>query len=178
MRKDGALLRPQEVARRFAEKCIVLGIGNPLMTDDGVGIHVVRALQEQNSFTSDEVEILDGGTLGYLLIDRVSGVDSLVVVDAANMHAAPGSVKVLTGEALAAVLNDSGASSVHEAALGDLLQMMTLSGHAPRNLALVGVQPDRIEWGTELSERLAGSVETASAAVRGVVRSWLETPPC
>lgn len=156
----------------------MLGIGNPLMTDDGVGIHVVRALQAQRPFAPERVEILDGGTLGYLLIDRVSGVDSIVVVDAANMHAPPGSVKVLTGEALAAVLDDSGASSVHEAALADLLQMMTLSGQAPRNLALVGVQPDRIEWGTELSESLAGSVEAASAAVRSVVRSWLETQPC
>jgi hydrogenase maturation protease len=158
-------------------KFIVLGIGNTLMSDDGVGIHVIRHLQQSQAFsapTHENVEILDGGTLGYLLIDRVSDADGLVIIDAANLCAAPGTLRVINDTGIEKYLEDNPSSSVHEVGLIDLLQMMSLNGSQPRQRALVGIQPAMVDWGTEMSPEVAASIQVASQAVKDIVVNWME----
>lgn len=158
-------------------RLVVLGIGNSLMGDDGVGIHVVRDLQSRNAgatFPEGTIEILDGGTLGHLLVDRISDVDGLVIVDSANLAQAAGSVRVLIDAEIDCFLQANPSSSVHEVGLIDLLQMMMLRNEAPRLRALVGIQPNVIDWGTELSPAVAASLPGASLAVTQVLQSWLE----
>ena len=158
-----------------AHRCVILGIGNPLMGDDGVGIHVIRDLLAKPAafaFTGGKIEILDGGTLGYLLIDHLAGTDALIVVDAANIRESAGEVRVFLNEEMDAFLSTNQTSSVHEVGLVDLVQMMILTGQMPRRLALVGIQPSMIDWETELSPPLAQSVSKASNAIIHVVSEW------
>lgn len=156
-------------------KLVVLGIGNTLMCDDGVGIHVIKDLQrwqEGESQPDTQVEILDGGTLGYLLIDRVSDADGLVIVDAANLGEAAGTVRVLDGTGLEKYLIENPSTSVHEVGLIDLLQMMSLNESQPPLRALVGIQPAAIDWGTEMSPAVAASIPAAREAVRRILDNW------
>jgi hydrogenase maturation protease len=155
----------------------VLGIGNTLMSDDGVGIHVIHHLQGQQAgrlLPEGDIEILDGGTLGFLLVDRLSEADGMVVVDAANLGEAAGTVRVMDDAEVDRFLNDSPSLSVHEVGLVDLLQMMTLSGQAPRRRALVGIQPEAIGWGTEMSPAVAAGIPEAAHAVTRVLAQWME----
>ena len=83
-----------------SDRTVVLGIGNPIMGDDGLGIHAIRDLQStqcEMSQSSSPIEFLDGGTLGYLLIDRLMGAEGLIVVDAANLGGEAGELKTLEG---------------------------------------------------------------------------------
>lgn len=155
---------------------IVLGIGNTLLCDDGVGIHVIHELQRLQldlQLPRANVQFLDGGTLGYLLIDRVSEADGMVIVDSANLGEAAGTVRVIDGDAVERYLSENPSSSVHEVGLIDLLQMMTLNNQAPRLRALVGIQPESLGWGTEMSPAVAASVPAASGAVRDILESWI-----
>ncbi len=158
-----------------AHRCVILGIGNPLMGDDGVGIHVVRGLLAKPNafaFTGAQIEILDGGTLGYLLIDRLAGVDALIVVDAANIREQAGDVRVFLNETMEEFLSENQTSSVHEVGFADLVQMMTLTEQMPRLRALVGIQPAIIAWETELSPALAPGVVAAGEAISDVLSQW------
>jgi hydrogenase maturation protease len=120
------------------------------------------------------IEILDGGTLGFLLVDRLAEADGIVVVDAANIGEAAGSVRVIDDADIDRFLDDNPSLSVHEVGLVDLLQMMALSGQTPRLRALVGVQPETIGWGTEMSPAVAAGVPEASRAVTQVLNQWIE----
>jgi hydrogenase maturation protease len=157
-------------------RLIVLGIGNTLMSDDGAGIHVVNALQSQQrttSFPAGNIELLDGGTLGYLLIDRISDADGLIIVDSANLGQAPGTLRVMEDAEIDRFLDDNQSTSVHEVGLIDLLQMMALNNEAPRLRALVGIQPEMIGWGTEMSPVVAASMPLACMAVRNILECWI-----
>ena len=77
-------------------KCLVLGIGNTLLTDEGVGIHVLQALDAEWGQASD-VTLLDGGTLSFTLAGPIEDADALIVVDAANIQSSPGEWTLLKG---------------------------------------------------------------------------------
>jgi hydrogenase maturation protease len=158
-----------------AHRTVVLGIGNPLIGDDGLGIHVIRDLLARRAslpLPEGDIEILDGGTLGYLLLDRVDGLDGLIVVDAANIGAEPGELRVFQDEEIDRFLSDNQTSSVHEVGLVDLMQMLSLTGKTPRRRALVGVQPAVIDWNMELSPAVAPSMLKASNAIVDILSIW------
>jgi hydrogenase maturation protease len=145
------------------------------MGDDGVGIRTVQRLMnqpQQLTFPSDSVEVIDGGTLGYLLIDRMTDVAAWIVVDAANLGMIPGEVKVFRGDEMDVFLNASHSTSVHEVGLIDLIEMLALMGQLPQRRALVAVQPEIVDWQTDLSPAVAGSLARAEAAVIEVLRDW------
>jgi hydrogenase maturation protease len=166
---------PPLAGNSIPERCVVLGIGNPLMTDDGIGIHIVRQILAglmPLPVTGKNVEILDGGTLGYLLIDRLAGSDALIVIDAGNLSADPGEVRTFQDEAMDDFLLGNRTSSVHEVGLIDLLQMMSLKGETPRRRALIAIQPASISWGTELSHAVAPSMAKAGAELINILMTW------
>lgn len=156
---------------------VVLGIGNTLMSDDGAGIHVIQNLKRsnaENSFEEGNIEVLDGGTLGYLLIDRLSDADGIVIVDSANLGSAAGTVCLIEGAGVDRYLNENPSSSVHEVGLIDLLQMMALNDSQPKLRALIGIQPELIDWGTEMSTAVAASIPAASNVVMNVLDKWMK----
>lgn len=154
-----------------ARNTLILGIGNTLMTDDGVGVHAVRALADDPQ-RPPHVRCLDGGTLGYLLAGQIGRTTDLIVIDAAQLHAPPGTVSVLENEAMDQYLNSDVNRSVHEAGLADLMLMALLSDGLPPRRALIAVQPSTTAWGSELSPAVADAMPVVSEKTWDLVRSW------
>lgn len=142
---------------------VVLGIGNVLLGDDAVGVHVIRALEAIRGDLPGRVVLVDGGTAGLSLLSVVEEASELILVDAVDDGSTPGHVQVLTGRALYA---DPARLSVHEVGTADLISAARLTGVLPANAALVGVQPGPIAPGLELSPAVAEAVPQAVALVR------------
>lgn len=150
-------------------KVLVLGIGNLVMSDDGVGVKVVQRLQREYC-CAERVEIVDGGTLGLDLLPRLEGVERLIVVDAVETGKAPGSCVRLAGEELPIALETK--VSPHQMGLKDLLSVAELLGHAPREMVLIGVQPGSIEMDTALTAEVEVKVEEMMRMVLDELDAW------
>ena len=137
-------------------RVLVLGIGNLVMSDDGVGVKVVQQLQREYCF-GENVEIMDGGTLGLDLLPMLEGIDHLIVVDAVETGRKPGTCVRLAGEELPLALETK--VSAHQMGLKDLLSVARLLGHSPGEMVLVGVQPGSIEMDTELTPEVAAVLQ-------------------
>ena len=141
-------------------RILVLGIGNGLLGDEGAGIAALRRL-EQRSGDARDMTFADGGTLGFSLAGLVADCDALLVFDAANLEAPPGTVAAFEAREMDAFLGARRAWSVHAAGLADLMAVAVLEGIWPMRRALVGVPPGSVGW----SERLSPAVEGALAAM-------------
>ena len=150
-------------------RVLVLGIGNLVMSDDGVGVKVVQKLLREYRF-AETVEILDGGTLGLDLLPKLEGVEHLIVVDAVETGEAPGTCVRLAGKELPIALETK--VSPHQMGLKDLLSVAELLGHAPREMVLVGVQPGSIEMDTELTAVVEAKVDELVSMVLEELDLW------
>jgi hydrogenase maturation protease len=149
-------------------KILVLGIGNTLLTDEGVGIVAMRELEVQYG-TREDMEFLDGGTLSFTLAVPISKCDALLVIDAAELGAPPGTVRSFKGETMDAFLGANRKSSVHEVGLLDLMSISRLTGHWPQRRALIGVQPAVVGWGEELTPAVAAALPAVCASAAGII---------
>jgi hydrogenase maturation protease len=163
--------RPRLAARRKVRDVIVLGLGDIRLSDHGIGVHVARRLA-MNPGAPHGLRALDGGASGFRLAEALAGSDSVLIVDAAKLDAPPGAMRLLESRDLHAQVCRGGRLSAHEAGLVDFLEMARLEGWEPANLALLGVQPERIDWGEELSEPVARSVPSVCRAVIQTALSW------
>jgi hydrogenase maturation protease len=150
-------------------RTLVLGLGNILMRDEGVGVRVVERLLQRCEFPA-EVQVLDGGTLGLDLLPWVEDVDRLLVIDAVDMGAEPGTTTRLVGEEVPAFVGVK--ISPHQMGLADLLAAARLRGQFPQELVLWGVQPALIEVGLELSPSVGTQVETLVESVLAELTNW------
>jgi hydrogenase maturation protease len=149
---------------------LVLGIGNTLLSDEGIGVHVVERLRERLEDRPD-VTLLDGGTLSFTLAEPIAAADHLIVVDAARLGAAPGTLRCLRdGEMDGYLLG--GAKSVHEVSLGDLMDIARLSGTLPKRRALVAIEPQKLDWGDAPTAEVAAAIEPAVNLVLELIHEW------
>lgn len=137
-------------------KATVLGIGNILLRDEGVGVHVVERLQQRFRLP-EYVQVVDGGTSGMELIDYLSGADLLVIVDAVRTGRPPGALVRLSGEELPAFFRTR--ISPHQLGLSELLATLHVLGEEPRQSVLIGVEPLRLDTGLEMSPEIADKVD-------------------
>jgi hydrogenase maturation protease len=151
-------------------KTLVLGIGNTLLRDEGVGVCLVRRMQAESGEHSG-VRYLDGGTLSFSLAEEVASHDRLIVLDAADSGSPPGTVRCHEGDDMDRFLARGG-RSVHEVGLRDLLDMARLTDGFPSFRALVSVQPLLIDWGEELSEPVEKALPEAARRVRNLIATW------
>ena len=155
---------------------LVLGLGNVLQTDDGAGIHVIHELQRRRdgdgSKFPDEVAFHDGGTIGLSLLAEIEDCDVLVVVDAMELGAEPGTIRTFEDSDIMTQLGGK-KRSAHEVALADLLAAAQLTGRMPKRCALVGIQPGRIGWGMEAEAPVAAAIPQACDEVISLVEKWL-----
>jgi hydrogenase maturation protease len=156
--------------RMTIEKVLILGIGNTLLSDEGVGIHLVNAMQQQRGDISG-VTYMDGGTLSFTLAEPIAEADGLIVVDAARMKQPPGTLQVFHNEEMDYYLSGN-RSSVHEVSLGDLLDIARLSETLPVQRCLVGVEPKELDWGESLSDVVAPAVERGVCELISILRKW------
>jgi hydrogenase maturation protease len=138
------------------KETLVLGLGNILLRDEGVGVRVVERLQERFEFPSG-VRVLDGGTLGLDLLSYVEAADRLLILDAVDLGAEPGAIAHLEGEEIPAFLSVK--ISPHQMGLSDLLAATRLRDVYPEEVVLWGVQPAAIDVGLELSPVVAAQVD-------------------
>jgi hydrogenase maturation protease len=121
------------------------------------------------------VDCLDGGTVGLALLDRLSDLAGLVALDAMKLGKPPGSVTVLTGGDMDAHLRNQH-GSVHEVGLSDLMDALRLSDQLPLRRALIGIEPENMDWGTAPTAIVSDAIPEAVAAVRRLVAEWQARP--
>lgn len=136
---------------------LVLGIGNTLLADEGVGIAAMHELEARFGSRGD-IKFLDGGTLSFTLAVPISACDALLVIDAAELGGVPGTVRSFEGEEMDRFLGENRKCSVHEVGLLDLMSISLLTGHWPQRRALIGVQPAVIDWGEALTPEVAAAL--------------------
>ena len=135
-----------------APPMLVLGLGNILMQDEGIGVAVVDRLQ-QHFKVSDQVELLDGGTSGMTLLDDLRNRQQVIVVDAVRTGNEPGSIVVLRGEEIPAFFKSK--VSPHQLALSDVLAVLTMTDEQPGEITVIGIEPISLETHMGLSEEVA-----------------------
>lgn len=148
----------------MAETTLVLGLGNTIMSDDGLGPAVIALLQQHHELLPDGVTLLDGGTLGLDLLPRLEGVARLIVIDALETGQAAGTPVRLTGDDVPLALETK--LSPHQMGLKDLLAVARLLDHLPQEIVLIGAQPACIELSTELSPELSACLPELVAMVQ------------
>jgi hydrogenase maturation protease len=151
-------------------KTLVLGIGNNLLTDEGVGIHVIRYLQTHHADIPD-VEYMDGGTLSFTLAEPIASVDGLIVVDATRLDGPPGTMGVFENAEMDVFLKGK-RSNVHEVSLTDLMDMTRLTDDLPKQRCLVGIQPGVMDWGETPTSEVAAMIPTAAERVLAKIAQW------
>jgi hydrogenase maturation protease len=155
----------------ISNKTLVLGIGNPILQDDGIGVHVVQQLKASTTNNS-QVNFLDGGTLSFSLIGEIEAATNLIVIDAAQLDDLPGSVRVFLGEEMDLFLGRQKNSSVHDVTLIDLMSIALLSDRLPINRALIGIQPEIIDWGTEPTLAVKNAIPSACNLTMELIEKW------
>jgi hydrogenase maturation protease len=149
---------------------LILGIGNTLLSDEGVGIHMLDYMRRHYPELAG-VEYLDGGTLSFTLAAWIEEADNLIVVDAAELDAIPGTVRVFPGEEMDRFAGKT-KRSVHEVSLGDLLAIAHLTDALPAKRALVAIQPEEIDWGQCLSNRVKQALPVAGRSISDLLQQW------
>lgn len=151
------------VAASSRLQTVVIGIGNNLLGDDGAGVHVIERLRQRNR--DDSIEFIDGGTLSFSLLEPVEEARQLIVVDAAYLDSAPGTVRVFRNDELEEFLTTSARPSVHEVNLLDVLGAARLRGNLPSDCALVAIEPQMVDWSAEPSPAVASAIDEACERV-------------
>jgi hydrogenase maturation protease len=168
--QDGA----RESMGSSASEVLVLGLGNTLLGDDGVGVHVVRQLATDAS-APPGLRFVDGGTLGFRLLETIAAYDTVLVVDAANFGEPAGTIRLLDFDALNGHIARGGRVSAHEAGLIDLIILAKLDGCLPARLAVLGIQPDAVDWDEGLSPAVAAALPGACERALDTARQWAAT---
>lgn len=150
-------------------KTLVLGIGNLLLRDEGVGVHAIAALRERYVFP-EGLTLLDGGTLGLDLLPYVEGNDNLLIIDAVEFRSAPGTIRTLESSDIKTFLDIK--FSVHQIGLPDMLRAAALTDILPPRLCLIGIQPDKIETGIELTGTIQAQFDALIDTVTEKLKSW------
>lgn len=130
-------------------RIVVIGVGNLLLQDEGVGIHAIRSLQEMN--LPSDIKLVDGGTSPDLIAYTKAG-DKMIIIDSAKTGGEPGTIYRFKPEDL--VGGKGNLASAHEMGVVENLKLMELTGNKPKETVIIGIEPTTIDWGTELSSEL------------------------
>ena len=148
---------------------VVLGVGSPLMGDDGLGVAVVEMLRERWPHDPDLV-FLDGGTWGMRVLPWIEGARRLLLLDVIRDEQAPGTVVRLEREELPRHLKHK--LSPHQIDLSEVLALAELRGSFPEEAVALGIEPDRVELHDGLSPKVRAAVPELIEAVRAQLTAW------
>ena len=123
-----------------------------------------------------DTEFLDGGTLSFTLTGAIAEANNLVIFDAAQMDGDPGYVRVFEGAEFQDYLM-SGCHSVHEVGFADLMDITRLMDCVPDNCALIGIQPEYVDWGDRPGEAVREALPKAAACGAALIRKWRDEAP-
>jgi hydrogenase maturation protease len=147
----------------------LLGIGNLLMGDEGVGIHALKTLRESYTF-SPEINYIDGGTTGLDLIPFFENCKKMIIIDAVDFQKEPGYLELLNNNEIQYRFNTK--LSLHHAGLSDVLSVLQLQDIPFPEMVLIGVQPKIIEMGMELSEAITEKYPEIISTIIDTLINW------
>lgn len=151
-------------------RVVVLGVGNLVMRDEGVGVRCVQRLEAEQALPQG-VAAIDGGTSTHELLDELENADLLVIIDAVATGGPPGSLVRLEGDRIPSAFSHK--LSPHQHGINDLLATLALLGRSPAKIVLHGVTPARIELGMDLSPEVEAALPELVARVASEVRTGL-----
>ncbi len=134
---------------------VVLGAGNTLMRDEGVGVFVVERMLADYDFPP-QVQVFDGGTSSMEMLEDLENLDALIIIDAVYAHQAPGEVIKLVDDDFKAFFRRK--LSPHQIGLADVLASLEFMGRAPKRMVVIGVKPVELELSMELTPQVAAQV--------------------
>jgi hydrogenase maturation protease len=131
---------------------IIVGLGNPLMSDEGIGVYLVNRLSE---FSEDYpgVDFIDAGTGGLNLLHLFEDREKVILIDCANMEEEPGTIKKFTPEQVKSV-KQLAHQSLHEQDLMKIINMAKMLGQLPKQIVIFGIQPENVSLGQTISFEL------------------------
>ena len=152
---------------------VILGIGNTLLKDEGIGIHLLDYIQKAYPqwVQQFDIQLIDGGTLSFDLLTLICSTQQLIVLDAVRLKQPAGSVYCLQDQAMDQFLAQPG-KSVHEVSLQDLFDMSRLTEQLPEHRALIGIEPETIDWGSQLTSDVNQSLSAAGNKVKQLLEQW------
>ena len=142
-------------------KILILGIGNILLRDEGVGVRVIEYLRQQE--IPNDVELLDGGTAGADLLEFICGREKVIVIDAMQADYPPATILRLTPEHLTPA--DVPELSMHSLDLPQTLVMADLLGCPAKEVVIFAIQPEKVECGMELTPAIQAVIPQAAKLV-------------
>lgn len=167
---ESGLQSPDIVAANPVPLSLVLGFGNVLLSDDGAGVQLVTRLRSE--LGPEAADFIDAGTLSFSLLPYIEATTSVLIIDAAEFNALPGSITLLEGSRMDQFLSSARRRSVHEVGLIDLLDMARLRDRLPPRRALLCIQPGRIDWSEELSVPVEVALDEAGRQAAALLKRW------
>ena len=154
---------------REGNRILVLGMGNPLMADDGAGLTALSMLEEGGNIP-DNVDLVDGGTMGLYLIDRLCGYKRVLILDTVLVDEPPGTVVLITGEDVFSTFKSR--LTAHQAGFNDLISALVLLDRKPPEIAIVGIVPEKVALTLEMTESVKSNIGKMLRAAAEVLADW------
>jgi hydrogenase maturation protease len=149
--------RTRDLLGAMRKSVVVLGLGNPLMADEGVGVYLVERLME-SAAAYPAVEFVEAGTGGLSILYHIESRRKAILIDCAFMNEPPGAIRRFTPEEVQST-KVLAHQSLHEADLMRIIAMARELGQAPGEIVIFGIQPERVEPGLGLSRTLMDRID-------------------
>ncbi|HYD32851.1 MAG TPA: HyaD/HybD family hydrogenase maturation endopeptidase [Azospirillaceae bacterium] len=157
-------------------KVMVLGLGNILLSDEGIGVRVVEALEARYTFPP-EVSVVDGGTSAMDMLDQLAETDHLIVTDAVKTGRPPATVVRIAGDDVPVFFRTK--ISPHQVGLCDVLATLTLMEAEILTVAVIGCEPVSLATSIDLSPEVAGRIDAMIALVLDELKTFgITATPC
>jgi len=147
----------------------VLGLGNILMRDEGIGVYIANLLNKNYRF-EPEIEIIDGGTTGTDLLPYFDNGKKVLIIDAVNFEKYPGYIETIKNKDILATITAK--ISMHHLGLSDILSVINLLDIHPAEICLVGVQPASMELGLDVSDEIKNLSGKILISVLTILGTW------
>lgn len=153
----------------YENSIVVLGVGNILLTDEGLGVHVVEDLKANYTFTP-QISLIDGGTMGMELLTYMRGMKKILLIDAVNGGEAPGTIYEFPHRELEQYFTDH--ISVHEVGMQDILRIRAIQENPLEDAIVIGVESESLDVGFEPSAPVQKALPEVKERVLRVLREW------
>ncbi len=149
-------------------KIAVMGIGNILMQDEGIGVHIIRELEKYDF--NPHIALIDGGNMGMDLLSFFYEYNTMIIVDAVDFEKNPGFIDTIENDDILTLFTTK--MSLHHLGLKDVLSYAKLLDQTPEELCLIGIQPEKIEMEMQLSKTVSSKIDTLTQLVLEKLKTW------
>ncbi|HME45852.1 MAG TPA: HyaD/HybD family hydrogenase maturation endopeptidase [Syntrophorhabdales bacterium] len=150
-------------------KICVIGLGNILLQDDAIGVRTIEAIKARYGF-EPRIDLLDGGTAGLDLLPLIEHYEKVLFVDAVEAGEPPGAIVTIEGDAIPSFMAAQG--SIHHVGLSDLLFAAKMAGSLPAEICLIGIQPESVDIGLEMTDIMKKSLDLLLTTVVERLQKW------